>query len=277
MLAWIEKKVVDHLVKPKVPKVEILEVAPDPASLTETLHPQCLDHVAWDAALRAAVSRGENAGIQLNVVDYAQLAADERVAAYRERLAACDPESLSPNEQLALYINAYNCFCAGLIAAHLQKTGTLPDSIRKLGEAKKEVWDVVAGTIGGKELTLNQIEHKILRAKWREPRVHACIVCASISCPDLRAEAFVAPRLNAQMDDQCRTWLANERKGVAAAAGALTVSRIFLWFHEDFEGKAGSVPKWLVGYAAGEAGALLGAERPPSLKYFEYNWDLNGK
>lgn len=277
MLAWIEKKVVDTFVKPSVPKVEVLAVAADPASLTETLQGGAFDHGEWDAALHATVLRGEKEGIELSVVDYAQLAGDERVTRYRQRLAECEANALAPNEQLALYVNAYNCFCVGLITAHRQETGALPESIRKLGQGKTQVWDVPAGTIGGKEFTLNQIEHKVLRAKWREPRVHACIVCASISCPDLRAEAFVAPRLNAQMDDQCRTWLANERKGIAAGGAALTVSRIFLWFHEDFEGVAGTVPKWLARFAAGEAGELLGAAKTPGLRYFEYNWNLNAK
>ena len=98
-------------------------------------------------------------------------------------------------------------------------------------------------------MTLDGLEHGLLRREWAEPRVHASIVCASLSCPNLRAEAFEPHRLDAQMDDQARAWLANPSKGMAIVrgggggsnAGKATVhlSRIFLWFQADFQGAAG--------------------------------------
>lgn len=100
------------------------------------------------------------------------------------------------------------------------------------------MWDLPAGKVCGREYSLNQIEHDELRKKWDEPAVHACIVCASASCPDLRPEAFVASKLREQMDDQLRVWMANPTKGLAAdqTAGVVKMSRIFLWFADDFGG-----------------------------------------
>ena len=100
------------------------------------------------------------------------------------------------------------------------------------------MWDLPAGTVCGRKYSLNEIEHDELRKKWDEPAVHACIVCASASCPDLRPQAFVASKLREQMDDQLRAWMANPTKGFVAdqGTGEIKMSRIFLWFADDFGG-----------------------------------------
>ena len=122
-------------------------------------------------------------------------------------------------------MNAYNALCIGLLVDDMRTrgVGTPTASINDLGTKKADpkngvpVWDLPAGTVGGRAVSLNEIEHAMLRAKWAEPAVHACIVCASASCPNLRAEAFAAPAANlrAQMDDQLASWLANPTKGAA--------------------------------------------------------------
>lgn len=264
----IERWYAQNFVVPGVKKAaKALEVAAD----DPTAEP-AFDHSQWDACMKAHVSRGVIDGIELNVLDYKSLAADERMDAYRKKLAEADPEKLVPNERLALYINAYNVFCAGLIVAHLKESGELPKSINDLSKPTP-VWKKPAGTIGGKEMALDDVEHAVLRTQWAEPRVHASIVCASASCPDLRAEAFVGPRINAQMDDQSRTFVANERKGVARSSGSLTLSRIFLWFGGDFKHAAPSVGEWACRYLPDDHPARAAAKKTPA--YFEYNWKLN--
>lgn len=116
------------------------------------------------------ISRGTIEGVELNVLDYDGLAADPNFEEYRSSLAKVDVDSLEPNEKLALYINAYNCLCIGLIVDHFKAEGKWVGSINDLSVKKEQVWDKRAGNVGGEEVSLNHIEHKVLRAQWAEPR-----------------------------------------------------------------------------------------------------------
>ena len=271
----MERWWVRTLVLPKVMRSEVLNVEPDSGQDAG------IDHSLWDQLLKAHVARGTLDSIDLNVVDYHALAADSRLAEYREILAKADTTNLGTNELLALYINAYNCLCVGLIIEWLESKGTLPTSINDLSNQdgrKLAVWDRPAGIVAGKAVTLNDVEHRILRARWREPRVHACIVCASISCPDLRAEAFRSSRINAQMDEQCRLWMGSSKKGLflpGSPQGPLVLSRIFLWFEADFLAQSPSVAAWALQYVDE---AHPRARKTPrfNLRFFDYNWNLNG-
>lgn len=273
---WLEGKVAVHLNPVDNHGGPRLKTAPDNDD-ADTGAGGSFDHSLWDGILRRYVRQGEIAGIKLSVVDYVAVAADPAVGQYRAALAAADVSSLSPNERLALYINAYNCLCVGLLTTAYKETGALPSSITELSTPQRKVWDTPAGVVGGEELTLGQIEHNVLRAKWAEPRIHAAIVCASVSCPDLRAEAYVGHRLNAQLDEQCQLWLDNTAKGAAAGGGSTVVlSRIFLWFKADFAAEAKNVPAWVARHLSnGHAAAEPLAKKGTRLDYFEYNWAIN--
>jgi hypothetical protein len=107
------------------------------------------------------------------------------------------------------------------------------------------VWKRPAGVVGGRTMSLDEIEHDILRPRFTDPRVHFAVVCASVSCPDLRAEPYDGQRLSAQLDDAARTFLSNPGKGmrVNEKARKLQVSSIFGWFADDFAkgGRCGRV------------------------------------
>ena len=105
------------------------------------------DHSQWDTLLRTHVSSTEIDGIITNGVDYVGMAASPAFDAYLATLSATDPAKLAPNEQLALYLNAYNALCIGLVVQAYRKDGTLPGSINELGEGKVPVWDREAGQI----------------------------------------------------------------------------------------------------------------------------------
>lgn len=125
---------------------------------------------------------------------------------------------------------------------------------------------------------LPQIEHDKLRKAWAEPAVHACIVCASASCPNLRAEAFVASRLEEQMADQLTDWLSNPTKGLRVdGPRRVHISRIFLWFEDDWHGQGGRgvLPflRALPVLPAGAAEALKSMRT--AVRYFEYDWTIN--
>lgn len=235
------------------------------------------DHSLWNGLMQRYVSAGIVEGVTTNVVDYRRIANDKDADSYRRLLASADLEQLkqSPNELLALYINAYNCLCIGHVTRYLNENGRLPVSVTETTPVEQkgaEIWDVVAGVVGGETVSLNDIEHKILRSRWAEPRVHASIVCASASCPNLRQEAFVATKINEQMDDQTKTWVGDATKGVMVKDGTQTFSRIFLWFKGDFDSSGGPVA-WVSQYLEEKSAKLLSSEK--DMEYFKYNWSLN--
>ena len=242
------------------------------------------DHSLWDSLLKECVSTGATFGDvkDSNAVDYASLAADssksERFSQYLELLAQAKVEDLSHREQLALWINAYNALCVSVI---LQA----PDmsTMKSITEIKSKehpvVWDLAAGTVGGVSLSLNEIEHEKLRNGFGIPDIHACIVCASARCPDLRREAYTGDRIMEQMREQKQRWVQNPTKGCSVVDGKLTLSRIFLWFQEDFGGLEGAKEFCAQNLQNEELKVLLKKKENgllgDSVRYFEYNWEMN--
>jgi Protein of unknown function, DUF547 len=241
------------------------------------------DHSMWTKVLQRHVTLGLTFGKveKVNAVDYASIGKDEDFWAYLKSLEQADPDRLSKREQLAFWMNAYNALCIATIVHHETITGQQLESITKLSSVEKgPVWDqaVPRCQILGKEITLNAIEHEKLRAVWAEPAVHACIVCASASCPNLRTEAFVADKLLQQMGDQMRDWMSNPTKGLKLAAtpknqNRLELSRIFLWFAEDFGGLQG-VKEWLPQFID-DPKVTDEALESATVRYFEYDWQIN--
>ncbi|MCZ6541330.1 MAG: DUF547 domain-containing protein, partial [Nitrospinae bacterium] len=144
------------------------------------------------------------------------------------------------------------------------------------GNLLGSVWKKTVGVVGGKDDTLNEIEHEIIR-KMGDPRIHAAIVCASVSCPDLRKEAYTKEHLDAQLNDQLRRFLANRGKGLQInhKNGRILLSKIFDWFEDDFEPKGGVLP-FLARYAPEPDRSLL-KNGDADVSYLDYNWDLNKK
>ena len=212
------------------------------------------DHGPWDALLKTHVKNGR--------VDYDGLQADKsKFDAYVASLAQADVAKLSPKENFAFHCNAYNALCIGKILDEKPAK-----SILDLSTKQQTVWDSRAGIIGGEAVSLNNIEHNKLRLVFAEPRVHACLVCASASCPDLAPYAFTGKELDDQLADRTRTWLANPTKGFASERnGAVArLSRIFLWFEADFVDS--------LAFARANGASFDGA---PAVRYFEYDWSLN--
>jgi hypothetical protein len=206
------------------------------------------------------------------VVDYAALKREPRWQAVVKSLESAKPQALaSPDAKLAFWINAYN-----VLAIQTVVRAYPVESIRDIGSLFSPVWKRDAGTIDGKTVTLDQIEHEILRPLG-DPRIHAAIVCASRSCPSLRREPYTAAGVSAQLDESMRRFLADRRKGLEldTRTGRLRLSSIFKWFAEDFDAKGGVVP-FVARYAPTDVRAWLGAHPNPKLEYLSYDWDLNG-
>ncbi len=173
------------------------------------------------------------------------------------------PDTASRDERLAFYINAYNILTMKVVADNWPV-----DSIRDVGNLLQPVWKMPAGRVGGRTVSLDDIEHGVIRPLG-DPRIHFAIVCASRSCPDLRREPYTALRLSSQLDDQVRRFLADPRKGLDVRLGAVRASRIFAWFEEDFAKAGGPLP-------------FIRRYRPdvPEGRQFQpdlvYDWSVNG-
>ena len=233
-----------------------------------------VDHALFSTVLRDHVIAGR--------VDYAALKTDSRLADYLAQFAVVDPATL-PDEsaRLAYWINAYNAFTLKLVAdAYPVK------SIHDLGTGgriigfliKRTPWDIRFANIAGRKMTLNEIEHEVIRKQFDEPRIHFAIVCAAVSCPPLRSEAYVPERLDAQLEEQTRLFLrdgVNNRFDLANLKARL--SPIFNWFKADFGGTDRTVLEFVAPYAPPDAAASLHQEAGSwDLSYTDYDWSLNG-
>lgn len=223
------------------------------------------DWSSYSSLLKDYVIAGEKKGITTNLVDYRAIADDPRYLQTLEALASYNPEDLSGDDKKTFYINAYNLMALKMVIDHKPKK-----SIKDVGSWFSPVWQKPVGIINQKTVTLDEIEHKILR-KLGDPRIHFAIVCASLSCPDLLAEAYETERLDKQLDHQARTFLSNTSKGMKIKGNKIYLSKIFSWFEEDFVGTE-SGDKAVLKYVAQ---FYIEAGRFDNYKTLDYNWRLN--
>ncbi len=226
------------------------------------------DFSEWDSLLEKYVSPKTISGVRLNAVDYKNIKSDP---AYQKLLANLEKIKLldikSKQEKLAFWINVYNIMAVKLVLDHFPV-----NSIKDTGNLFRSAWKKKIGVVGGKVRTLNEIEHEILR-KMNEPRIHVAIVCASVSCPDLRKEAYHSNRMEAQLNDQMKTFLANPDKGLRIENGKLYLSSIFKWFKKDFESHGGVLP-FIRSYLDGKEGKVIDSVQS-DINYMDYYWELN--
>ena len=254
----------------------LLAVAMDAAALDHA-------HAAWDALLKRHVRYLE--GGNASRVSYAGFARDrarlDAVLADYQKVTRAQFDAWSRPQQQAFLFNAYNAFT---IAKVLQRYPDLR-SIRDFGTFFGNPWKDRFFTLFGEPAHLDFIEHEVLRKDgvYDDPRVHVAVVCASVGCPMLRDEAFVADRLEAQLEDAMRRFLSDRsRNRYDPKAGRLEVSRIFDWYGADFgKGHKGyaSVKGTLARYADlladdADARARIRAGRA-EVAFLEYDWSLN--
>lgn len=218
------------------------------------------DHNRLDRLLVAHV--GED-----GLVDYGALLADrEELQAYLESLAAVDPRDLAGEaEQKAYWINAYNAITlAGILRFYPV------ESVRDLGG----FWDNVLTDCGGRVVSLNDIEHGILRPMG-DPRIHAAINCASLGCPVLRQGAYTGVNLDAQLDEACRRFLSDTRRNrFDDREKRVYLSRIFDWFGADFGVEPyGGVRGFVRRYCLPRE--WLAGDFP--ISFLDYDWSLNDR
>ncbi|MBC8057406.1 MAG: DUF547 domain-containing protein [Rhizobiales bacterium] len=193
-------------------------------------------HPAWDALLKQQVVVAS--GGVASTVRYAALQADPKaLRGYLASVSAVTPQeyaSWSRTDRLAFLINAYNAFTIDLVLTRY------PDlkSIKDLASVFQSPWKRKAFTLIGEQRSLDDLEHGLIRAPgvFDDPRINVAVVCASVGCPMLREEAYVGERLGAQLDDAMRRFLSDRsRNRFEAESGTLSVSKLFDWYHADFD------------------------------------------
>jgi hypothetical protein len=191
-----------------------------------------IDHLKWTALLKKTVRRDPKG---VDRVDYgAYTAADRKqLADYISVLSTVPVDSRHPAEQRAFWINLYDALTVKTVLDHCPV-----DSIRDIdispGIFVDGPRDKKLIKVEGIMVSLNDIEHRILRPIWRDPRLHYALNCASVGCPDLQDEAFTADNAEVLLDRGARNYI-NDARGVRFDGKELIVSKIYLWFQEDFD------------------------------------------
>ena len=226
-----------------------------------------IDHAPWARFLGRYVQE-EPTGEGTSVA-YGKVSSDDKKAltAYIRSLTALDPRGYAKTEQMAYWINLYNALTVDLILRHYPVK-----SITKLGPWYSfGPWDQTITKVADQALSLNDIEHRILRPIWKDKRIHYVVNCASKGCPDLSKEAYTAARLKGMLADAARRFI-NQEKGVEFVDGRLVLSRIYEWYGSDFGSK-----EELFAHLRANAKERLGVRLK---KYtgpvdYRYEWSLN--
>ena len=224
------------------------------------------DHSPWDSLLAAGTRDG--------LVDY-ELMRERRgeLDAYLQRVAEADLSSLSGPHLMALLFNAYNAHTVTSILDH--------PGIASIQEIDG-VWDKATHPVGGFDLTLDNIEHNLLRPFFKDPRIHIGVNCASMSCAPLPPWAFDGDRLEEQLDQWTRAFFTNPKYlQFDPATGRLAVSRLLDWYGDDFTSpesapRADSLSQFIARYSTEEVRDHV-EERSGDVKveFLEYDWSLN--
>jgi hypothetical protein len=238
--------------------------ANDPASSRR------VDHGAWNSFLERHLSHGADGVARL---PYARIPPGDRSAleSYLTGLSAEPVSKLSRAEQLPFWINLYNALTVAVVLRHYP-VASIRDIDISPGLFATGPWDKKLLPVEGEPLSLNDIEHRILRPIWKDPRVHYAVNCASIGCPNLQQEAFGAENAARLLDAGAGAYV-NHPRGARVQDGNLAVSSIYIWFKEDFGGTDSGVISHLAGHAEPPLARLLAGVR--GIDSDTYDWRLN--
>jgi len=225
-------------------------------------------HASPDNTLFTTLLRDHVVG---NRLDYAGLKKNQaRLDAYLDILSVEDPDGLDRDARFAFYLNAYNAWTLKLILTRYPNL----DSIKELGTLFSSPWKLKIVRLKQGVLTLDDVEHQILRPTFNDARVHFAVNCASISCPPLRNQPFEPDRLDAQLDDAVRDFI-NDPKANYLDNDTLYLSKIFDWYAADFGGEQGVID-FVITHAAPDLKNRLQDRRGAiRVKYLDYDWALN--
>lgn len=224
-----------------------------------------VDHRLWDEFLGTYVQPGDDGITRVAYAAAARVDA-QMLRPYLDALQAVDPATLGRDEQMAYWINLYNAATVDLI---LQSPTV--ESIRSIGTLSLGPWDRKILTVNGMQLSLNAIEHGILRPIWRDVRIHYAVNCASIGCPNLATTSYSGDRLSAMLDAAATSYI-NHPRGFARVDGRLIASSIYNWYGVDW-GSTTEILAHARRYANSATLAMLADAT--TIDGYAYDWSLN--
>jgi hypothetical protein len=180
-------------------------------------------------------------------------------------VSEAEPDAWSREEQLAFYINAYNALTVDAVLDRWPITSVM---------RVRGFFDRILHMVAGREMTLNQLEGDIIRARFRDPRIHFVVNCASVSCPPLAREAYTAANLESALETQTRTFL-RASTTLDRQRRRATVTKLFEWYRDDWGGVDG-VRNFLAERLE-EGDAAFVRDPGTRLVYADYDWDLNDR
>lgn len=227
-----------------------------------------VDHSAWNDLLKRFVLKQKN---KVNRFDYARFSETDQaqLKRYLSTLAAIPISNYNRKQQRAYWINLYNALTVNVILAHYPVNTIMDISPSWFSHGPwREKWI----TVENQALTLDDIEHRILRPIWKDPRVHYAVNCAAIGCPNLQSLAFTAENTELMLEQAAREFV-NHPRGASVSFGQLRVSSIYHWFEEDFGGNDAGVIEHLKLYADAKLLAALNEQKRISDHF--YDWTIN--
>ncbi|KXJ59284.1 MAG: hypothetical protein AXW12_04235 [Thalassospira sp. Nap_22] len=244
--------------------------AHDPQSSVE------IDHGDWQAVLDRYVTQHEPG---VTSFDYGAASRDGgtgMVAGYVDAMTKVNVDALNRDQQFAYWVNLYNALTVKVVLDHYPV-----DSIRDIdispGLFSSGPWGKKLITVEGRTLSLDDIEHRILRPIWRDARIHYVVNCASIGCPALAPEAFDADKLEAQLDQAARDFINHPRAVRFDADGGLVLSSLYDWYRDDFGKSDAEFIAHLRKFAGPEMTKTLGDITELDIAGYEYDWALNAR
>ncbi|KZC99957.1 hypothetical protein TH47_05665 [Thalassospira sp. MCCC 1A02803] len=242
--------------------------AHDPSSTVE------IDHGDWQAVLDRYVTQHEPGATSF---DYAAASRDGgagMVAGYVDAMTKVNVDALNRDQQFAYWVNLYNALTVKVVLDHYPV-----ESIRDIdispGLFSSGPWGKKLITVEGRTLSLDDIEHRILRPIWRDARIHYVVNCASIGCPALAPDAFDADKLEAQLDQAVRDFINHPRAVRINADGGLVLSSLYDWYRDDFGKSDAEFIAHLRKFAGAELTKALGDITELDIADYEYDWALN--
>jgi hypothetical protein len=230
-----------------------------------------VDNMVWDYLLKSYVSSG--------LVDYDGMKKDYLFREYLRELGSCDPDQLaSEDERLALACNAYNAFVINGVISH-----KIYDTVSGFNVDGTDFFDLKEHIFAGETISLNDLEHTMIRPTFKEPRVHVALVCAARSCPAIRAEAYVGSRVRDQLQDQSIQFAKNPTYvAFDAEKNQLNLSPILNWYGDDWNQRypSGGYLAWideLTDNPTIKDAVAKAASKEVSIGFFEYDWSLNSQ
>lgn len=229
-----------------------------------------IDHGDWDRLLRTYLSRDEDG---VNRIAYAEVSTADRkvLETYIAGLSAVPIGRYRRAEQFAYWVNLYNAATVRLVLEHYP-VATIRDIDISPGVVSDGPWGRKLITVEGDALSLDDIEHRILRPIWRDPRIHYAVNCAAVGCPNLQPRAFTPQNAEFLLDAGAEGYV-NDARGVSLQDGRLVVSSIYAWFAEDFGGDTTGVLGHLRIFARPEL--LRRLDRVGRIDGYDYDWALN--